>query len=95
MTNSNRFEADEVAMVEAQRKLVVDENLDDMLLFVADIFKEAASSVSSSPSVPKLVERAWQTLWTLTVPQFFVGPSPGEKQMILAMGAAAAASEEL
>eukprot|EP00927_Polykrikos_kofoidii_P076456 TRINITY_DN7354_c1_g1_i5.p1 TRINITY_DN7354_c1_g1~~TRINITY_DN7354_c1_g1_i5.p1 ORF type:complete len:262 (+),score=49.83 TRINITY_DN7354_c1_g1_i5:181-966(+) len=69
-----------VALVEAQRRLVADEKRDDMLLYEVDIVKEAATCVSSSPSVPKLDERAWQTLWTLTAPQFSFGSSPRQNK---------------
>eukprot|EP00927_Polykrikos_kofoidii_P076454 TRINITY_DN7354_c1_g1_i3.p3 TRINITY_DN7354_c1_g1~~TRINITY_DN7354_c1_g1_i3.p3 ORF type:complete len:101 (+),score=17.88 TRINITY_DN7354_c1_g1_i3:235-537(+) len=69
-----------VALVEAQRRLVADEKRDDMLLFEVYIVKEAVTCVSSSLSVPKLDERAWQTQWTLTAPQFSFGSSPRQNK---------------
>jgi len=87
--------AKKAAMMEAQKKLVVDEKLDDMLLFVVDILKEAATFVSSSPSASKLVERAWQTTVGADGTVVLPGVLSRKKQMIPALEAAAAAKEEL
>jgi len=48
-------------LVEAQKALIAEEKLDDMLLFVVDILNEAATFISASSSASKLVERAWST----------------------------------
>eukprot|EP00434_Breviolum_minutum_P023401 symbB.v1.2.020644.t1/scaffold1750.1/size103142/4 len=36
------------------------EKVDDVLFFVVDILKEAATFISSSPSATQLVEKAWK-----------------------------------
>lgn len=76
-------------LVEAQQALVVKEELDDMILFVVDILKEAATFVSSSPSATKIVEKAWK----VTVDQDGLVVLPGvlsrKKQMIPTLEAAA------
>jgi manganese-dependent inorganic pyrophosphatase len=81
--------AKQAALIEAQKKLVKEEQLDDMLLFVVDIIKEAATFVSSSPSASKIVEKAWKT----TVDKDGLVVLPGvlsrKKQMIPALEAAA------
>merc|ERR1711879_75077 len=46
-------------LVAAQKHLAKKEGLDDVIFFVVDILKEAATFVSSSPSASRLVERAW------------------------------------
>jgi len=76
-------------LVEAQKKLVAEEKLDDMLLFVVDIINEAATFVSCSPTASKMVEKAWKT----TVDKDGLVVLPGvlsrKKQMIPALEAAA------
>jgi manganese-dependent inorganic pyrophosphatase len=52
--------AKQAALIEAMQTIVKEEKLDDCLLFVVDIIKEAATFVSSSLSAAKLVEKAWQ-----------------------------------
>merc|ERR1711976_1098563 len=54
-------------MVEAQKKLVKEEGLDDMLLFVVDIIKEEATFVSCSPTASKMVEKRGRPQSTRTV----------------------------
>ncbi|CAE7560480.1 ppaC [Symbiodinium sp. CCMP2456] len=46
-------------LVAAMRKLTLDEKLDDVLFFVVDILKEAATFISSSATATRLVEKAW------------------------------------
>jgi len=47
------------ALIEAQRAMVKEQSLDDVLLFVVDILQTKAIFVSSSDSGAALVERAW------------------------------------
>lgn len=80
------------AMVDAQKKKVKEEALDDMLLFVVDILKEEATFVSSSPSASKIIEKAWKT--TVKDGQVVLpGVLSRKKQMIPALEAAAAKDE--
>lgn len=51
--------AKQAELVTAMQKLKEKEKLDDVLFFVVDILKEAATFISSSPSASKLVEKAW------------------------------------
>jgi manganese-dependent inorganic pyrophosphatase len=85
--------AKKAAMVEAQKKKVKEEKLDDMLLFVVDILKEEAIFVSCSDSASKIVEKAWNVKvgadGTVTLP----GVLSRKKQMIPALEAAAAKAE--
>merc|ERR1712224_681452 len=46
-------------LIAAQKKAIADEALDDMLFFIVDILKEAATFLSCSATGSKLVERAW------------------------------------
>merc|ERR1712137_1039937 len=46
-------------IVKAQQDLAKKEKLDDVLFFVVDILKEAATFISSSPTATKIVEKAW------------------------------------
>lgn len=46
-------------LVQEQRNLAKKEELNDVLLFVVDILKEAATFISSSPTATKLVEKAF------------------------------------
>eukprot|EP00435_Cladocopium_sp_Y103_P071367 s1182_g37.t1 len=51
--------AKQAELVTAMQELKEKEKLDDVLFFVVDILKEAATFISSSPSASKLVEKAW------------------------------------
>ena len=51
--------AKQAELITAQQNLIKEEKLDDMLLFVVDILKEAATFVSATPTSAKLVEKAW------------------------------------
>lgn len=51
--------AKKAKLVEAMKELVNKEKVDDVLFFVVDITKEAATFMSSSPSAASLVEKAW------------------------------------
>merc|ERR1712185_327798 len=53
--------AKRLELVEAQKKIVADEGLGDMIFFVVDILQEAATFISCSATGTKLVERAWKT----------------------------------
>lgn len=76
-------------LIEAQKALVKKEGTDDMLLFVVDILKEAATFVSSSATATKIVEKAWKC----TVGEDGLVVLPGvlsrKKQMIPTLEAAA------
>merc|ERR1712217_823043 len=48
-------------LVDAQKLVVTEEKLDDMLFFVVDILKEAATFISCSTTGTSLVEKAWKT----------------------------------
>jgi len=81
-------------LVEAQQKRIVEEELDDMILFVVDIIKEAAVFISATPSASKLVEKAWAVrveAGTVVLP----GVLSRKKQMIPALEKAAAGVDEL
>jgi len=81
-------------LVEAQQKRIVEEKLDDMILFVVDIIKEAAVFISATPSASKLVEKAWAVkveAGTVVLP----GVLSRKKQMIPALEKAAARVDEL
>jgi len=47
------------ALVDAQRRIAHEQQLDDVLLFVVDVLHERATFVSSSASAGRLVENAW------------------------------------
>jgi len=79
-------------LVEAQQAKVKEESLDDMLLFVVDIIKEAATFVSCSPNASKLVEKAWKTTVGADGTVVLPGVLSRKKQMIPALEAAAASS---
>lgn len=82
-------------MVEAQKKIIAEEKLDDMILFVVDIIKEAATYVSCSASGSKLVESAWKTKVGSDGTVVLPGVLSRKKQMIPALTAAATAADEL
>jgi len=51
--------AKQAQLVESMKELKTKEKLDDVLFFVVDILKEAATFISSSPTATKIVEKAW------------------------------------
>lgn len=82
-------------LVEAQKKLVKEEQLDDMLFFVVDIIKEEAIFLSSSPSASKIVEKAWKVTVSKDGTVALPGVLSRKKQMIPKLEAAASAGDEL
>merc|ERR1712146_693457 len=50
------------ALIEAQKEIAKDEQLDDMLFFVVDILKEEATFISSSSTAAALVEHGWNVI---------------------------------
>jgi len=86
--------AKQAELITAQQNLIKEEKLDDMLLFVVDILKEAATFISATPTSAKLVEKAWACTvgpdGTVVLP----GVLSRKKQMIPALEAAAS-NEEL
>jgi len=52
--------AKKAELVAAMKELKEKEKVDDVLFFVVDILKEAATFISSSPSATQLVENAWK-----------------------------------
>lgn len=85
--------ARQAELVEAQKKLAVEEKLDDVLLFVVDILKESATFVSSSDSAKKLVERAWNAKAGADGNVHLPGVLSRKKQIIPKLEAAAAGAE--
>mmetsp|Transcript_19726 Transcript_19726/g.35032 ORF Transcript_19726/g.35032 Transcript_19726/m.35032 type:complete len:348 (-) Transcript_19726:89-1132(-) len=51
--------AKQAELVKSMQELKTKEKLDDVLFFVVDILKEAATFISSSPTATKIVEKAW------------------------------------
>jgi manganese-dependent inorganic pyrophosphatase len=82
-------------MTEAQKAVVAEEKLDDMLLFVVDILKEAATFVSCSSTGTSLVEKAWKTKVAADGTVVLAGVLSRKKQIIPALEAAAAGPGEL
>lgn len=87
--------AKQAALVEAQVALVKEEKLDDMLLFVVDILKEAATFISSSASATKIVETAWKVKVDAKGLVVLPGVLSRKKQMIPVLEAAANGNAEL
>lgn len=46
-------------LVAAQRKLAIEQKIDDVLVFVVDVLNEEATFISASPNSSRLVEHAW------------------------------------
>lgn len=81
-------------LVAAMKELVKKEGVDDVLFFIVDITKEAATFVSSSPTAQKIVEKAWN----VSVSKDGLVELPGvlsRKKQIIPKLEAAAKSEEL
>jgi len=87
--------AKQAALVEAQKKLVEKEKLDDVIFFVVDILNEAATFISASASATKLVERAWKVKVGKDGTVVLPGVLSRKKQMIPALEAAAQGGDEL
>jgi len=87
--------AKQAALVEAQKKLVEKEKLDDVIFFVVDILNEAATFISASASATKLVERAWKVKVGKDGTVVLPGVLSRKKQMIPALEAAAKEEAEL
>lgn len=84
----------QAALVEGQKKLVKNEDgVDDMLFFVVDILKEAATFISSSPTATATVERAWNVKVGADGTVVLPGVLSRKKQIIPKLEAAAASAE--
>merc|ERR1712232_1251201 len=82
--------AKQVEIVEAQQQLAKKEELDDVLFFVVDILKEAATFVSSSPTAALLVKNAWNVSVGTDGTAFLPGVLSRKKQIIPKLESAAA-----
>jgi len=81
-------------LVEGQKKLVKNEDgVDDMLFFVVDILKEAATFISSSPTATAHVERAWNVKVGADGTVVLPGVLSRKKQIIPKLEAAANSAE--
>jgi len=81
-------------LVEAMKKLVVEEKVDDVIFFIVDILKEGATFVSGSDTASKIVENAWKvTVDKASGTVYLPGVLSRKKQMIPKLEAAAASKE--
>jgi len=81
------------ALVDAQRRLAGEQQLDDVLLFVVDVLTEQATFVSSSPTAGRLVERAWECALNNDGLCVLPGVLSRKKQIIPTLEAAASQPE--
>merc|ERR1711988_1548702 len=85
--------AKQAEIVEAQQDLAKKEELDDVLFFVVDILKEAATFVSSSPTAATLIKNAWGVSVGADGTAILPGVLSRKKQIIPKLEAAAAKSD--
>lgn len=80
-------------LIATQRTLASKEGLDDVLFFVVDILKEAATFVSSSDSATSIVQKAWKVEVGDDGTVLLPGVLSRKKQIIPALEAASASDE--
>eukprot|EP00747_Dinoflagellata_sp_TGD_P185329 gnl/TRDRNA2_/TRDRNA2_41823_c0_seq1.p1 gnl/TRDRNA2_/TRDRNA2_41823_c0~~gnl/TRDRNA2_/TRDRNA2_41823_c0_seq1.p1 ORF type:complete len:357 (-),score=102.65 gnl/TRDRNA2_/TRDRNA2_41823_c0_seq1:105-1097(-) len=93
LTNTKPAMDQREALVKAQQDLVKEEKLDDMILFVVDIIKEAAVFIGASETATKLVEKAWKVTVDKDSTVVLPGVLSRKKQMIPKLEAAAGSTE--
>lgn len=82
-------------LCKAMKDKVVEEKLDDALMFVVDILNEASTVLTCTPTASKIVEKAWDAKPNSEGYIYLPGVLSRKKQMIPKLEAAADKKEDL